>query len=156
MFLDVIGSKTGKFKGESQDSKSKGQIDIETYSWDVTQPVGKNSGGLASGKRELGFFVVTFVTSTATAQALNCCCNGEHLTKVVLTCRKAGKEQMEYMKWTLTTAMIAKLECFYLPDDIVPRNRVAFAYKKIAFEIKAQNADGTLGGSYLAEDDLGY
>jgi type VI secretion system secreted protein Hcp len=72
---------------------------------------------------------------------------------VTLTCRKAGKEQQEYLTWKLGTALISKFETFYLDDDVVPYDRVTFVYRTIEVEYKEQKADGTLGGGYTARDD---
>jgi type VI secretion system secreted protein Hcp len=155
LFLSIVGTKSGKIKGESADAKHSGEIEVETYSWDVEQPVSKHSGGLASGKREHGPFIVTFKTQSVTPKLIGCVCNGEHLKAVVLTCRKAGKEQQEYLKWTMETAMISKFETFYLEDDIVPRDRVTFAYRTIEIEYHQQNSDGTLGGAITTRDELG-
>jgi len=153
LFMKIVGTKSGKIKGESQDPSHKGEIEIQTYSWDVVQPISKHSGGLASGKREHGPFIVTFKTQTASPQLINCVCNGEHFKEVTLTCRKAGKEQQEYMTWKLGTAMISKFETFYLDDDVIPFDRVTFAYRSIEVEYKEQKPDGTLGGAYTARDD---
>ena len=154
LFLKIVGTKSGKIKGESQDVKHLGEIEILTYSWDVEQPISKHSGGLASGKREHGPFIVTFKTQTASPQLINCVCSGEHLKEVTLTCRKAGKEQQEYLTWKLGTVLIAKYETFYLDDDIVPYDRVTFAFRRIEVEYKEQKPDGTLGGGYTAVDEL--
>lgn len=155
IFMNIVGTHSGKIKGESQDAKHKGEIDVETYSYALTQPTAKHSGGLASGKREHGPFIVTFKTQTATVQLFGCAFNGEHLKEVTIVCRKAGKEQQEYLKFVLNTAIIAKMETFYLHDDLVPRDRVTFEFRKIKVEYKEQKPDGTLGGAFLAEDQLG-
>ena len=155
IFMNIVGTHSGKIKGESQDAKHKGEIDVETYSYELTQPTSKHSGGMASGKRQHGPFIVTFKTQSATPQLFSCTFQGEHLKEVTIVCRKAGKEQQEYLKFTLTTAIISKIETFYLDDDVVPRDRVTLEFRKIKIEYKEQKPDGTLGGGFVAEDQLG-
>ncbi len=154
IFMNIVGSHSGKIKGESQDAKHKGEIDVETYSYELTQPTSKHSGGLATGKRQHGPFIVTFKTQSATPLLFGCAFNGEHLKEVTIVCRKAGKEQQEYLKFTLTTVIISKIETFYLHNDLVPRDRVTLEFRKIKVEYKEQKADGTLGGGFMAEDQL--
>jgi type VI secretion system secreted protein Hcp len=153
MFLKITGTKSGKIKGESQDSKHVGEIHCESYTMEVAQPISKHSGGMASGKREHGLFVVTFQTQTASPILFAACCNGEHLSEVVLVCRKAGSQQQEYLKWTLKTVLIAKFEGSCNDDAIIPHDRISFAYRTIEVEYKEQKADGTLGGGIVATDD---
>ncbi|HUS05163.1 MAG TPA: type VI secretion system tube protein Hcp [Bryobacteraceae bacterium] len=154
LFLKIVGTKSGKIKGESQDSKHAGDIEAESYNMEVTQPISMGSGGVASGKRQHGFFVVTFKTQTASPLLMLACCNGEHLKEVILVCRKAGKEQQEYLKWTLKTALVAKFETFFREDSVLPHDRISFAYRQIEVEYREQKADGTLGGPIVANDDL--
>lgn len=153
MFLKITGTKSGKIKGESQDSKHAGEIHCESYAMQVEQPISKHSGGMASGKREHGLFVVTFPTQTASPILFAACCNGEHLNEVVLVCRKAGTQQQEYLKWTLKTVLIAKFEGSYSEIDLIPHDRISFAYRTIEIEYKEQKPDGTLGGAIVAMDD---
>jgi type VI secretion system secreted protein Hcp len=70
----------------------------------------------------------------------------------VLTCRKAGKEQQEYLKYTFTDLLISK---FWIGGtDVMPADEVALNFSKVEMEYKAQKADGTLGGAVKASYDV--
>jgi type VI secretion system secreted protein Hcp len=154
MFLKITGNKQGVIKGESSDHKHGGEIDIYSYSWGIIQPVSQH-GGLSTGKREHKQFRFVMRSQSATPQLLQAVSTGEHLKEVVLTCRKAGTQQQEYMKWKLTNAFIAEIKTGYLvPGDIIPHDEVALVFQKVELEYKNQKADGTLGAAIVYMDDF--
>ena len=71
------------------------------------------------------------------------CAEGEHIKKAVLTCRKAGKEQQEFLKVTMS-----RPAGLVLPDQRQlarrrgPDRQVSLNFAKIEFEYKDQKADG--------------
>ncbi len=77
------------------------------------------------------------------------CANGEHIKSAVLTCRKAGKEQQEYLKYTFTDLLVSKFRIG--GTEVMPADEVSLNFTKVEMEYKAQKADGTLGGA-----DQGY
>ena len=38
------------------------------------------------------------------------CASGEHIKKAVLTCRKAGKDQQEFLKFTFTDVLVSSYQ----------------------------------------------
>jgi type VI secretion system secreted protein Hcp len=152
MFVKMTGRKQGVIKGESEDAKHIGEIDIVTYHWGVVQ--GFSVQGLPTGKRQYSKFTFAMRSQVATPKLLSCCATNESLTEVVITCRKAGGTQQEYMKWTLTNASVAEVKSGYLyPDQIIPYDEVSLVFQKIQLEYKPQKADGTLGAGVLFADD---
>jgi len=157
MFLKIVGTSQGKIRGESTDTGHVGEIAIDSYSWEVVQPFDKRSG-LGTGKREHGLFKFVMKTQVATPLLLTACCTGEHLKEVVMTCRKAGKDQQEYMTWTLRDSIITHVQTGYSindEDDIVPTDEISLAFNYIQVEYKQQKPDGTMGGGVVFLDDLG-
>ena len=76
------------------------------------------------------------------------CASGEHIEKAVLTCRKAGKEQQEFLKVTITDLLISSYQTGGSgARRRVPTDQISLNFAKIEWEYKPQNADGTLGGS---------
>ena len=51
MFLKVEGSRMGPVKGESQDEKHKGEIDVLGWSWGMQAQTAMGGGGI-SGKSD--------------------------------------------------------------------------------------------------------
>src|SRR5258708_6839256 len=93
-FLKVDG-----VDGESSDSKHKGWIDIESWSFSEAQ-TGTHSGGGGGGAGKVAMQDFTFTTkvSKASPKLFLSCATGEHHKNALLTCRKAGKDQQEYLK----------------------------------------------------------
>lgn len=154
MFMKITGYRQGLIRGESADSKHKGEIEVESYSWDMMQPYDKTGTGLATGKREFGKFTFSMRSQVATPLLLNSLSTGEHLKTAVLTCRKAGGHQQEYMTWTMSDAMLVYVKTgFLVGDELVPHDEVSLVFRKIQLDYKEQKADGTLGGGVTFLDD---
>ena len=95
-------------KGESADSKHKGEIDIESFSWGMTQTgVSATGGGGGAGKVRLIDFCLVAKTSSASPLLMLNCANGAHIKEANFVVRKAGGEQLEYLKIKLTDVLIS-------------------------------------------------
>src|SRR5262245_7006243 len=93
-FLKIEG-----IDGESTDDKHKGEIDIQSFSWGVTN-TGSHGAGGGGGTGKSVFQDLHFTThvNKSSPKLMLACATGEHLKKAVLTVRKAGKDQQEYYK----------------------------------------------------------
>jgi type VI secretion system secreted protein Hcp len=142
--------------GESADSKHKGEIDIQSFSWGATQSgTFAGGGGGGAGKVAMQDFHFVMQVNKASPKLMLACANGEHIPKAVMICRKAGKEQQEYMKWTFTDVLVSSYQTGGSgQSDIVPMDQISLNYSKVEFEYKEQKADGTLGGTVKAGWDL--
>src|SRR5712691_1971915 len=95
-FLKIDG-----IEGESQDSKHKGEIDLESFSWGETQSgTHAAGGGGGAGKVSMQDFHFVMRVNKASPKLLQACAGGQHIPKAILTCRKAGKDQQEFLKIT--------------------------------------------------------
>ena len=76
--------------------------------------------------------------------------NNQLLKKVVLTCRKAGKDAREYLKITLSDVMISSCRLTASPDsNPIPMVHFSLNFAQIQEEYRSQKAAGTLGGSIM-------
>jgi type VI secretion system secreted protein Hcp len=137
--------------GESQDSKHKNEIEILGWKHSILQKgtFGTGSGGGAGVSFHLPFTIVKLVDK-ASPKLFVKCCTGEHFKTVTLTLRKAGKEQQDYRKITLTNAFITGYRFFEQADPVsgIPREGFSLDYVKIEDEAKAQDsATGSSQGS---------
>jgi type VI secretion system secreted protein Hcp len=82
------------------------------------------------------------------------CANGEHIKKAVLTCRKAGKEQQEYLKVTFSDILVSSYQSGGNGGDPLPLEQISLNFAKVEFEYKEQKADGTLAGAIKTGYDL--
>ena len=134
--------------GESTDAKHKGEIDVLSWSWGATQSSSASyGGGAGSGKVSHQPVHCTMKMSKASPKLKLACSNGEHIKSAILVCRKAGKEQQEYLTIKLHEVLISSYQTGGGGgDDTVPTDQVALNYAKIEMEYKEQKADGSLGG----------
>jgi len=142
--------------GESKDSKHSGEIDLESFSWGETQ-TGSHAfgGGGGAGKVQMQDFHFVMKANKSSPKLLLACAEGEHIKKAVLTCRKAGKEQQEFLKITMSDLLVSSFQISGSSHgDEVPTDQVSLNFSKIEYEYKDQKADGTLGGTTKAGFDV--
>ena len=149
-FLKIDG-----IEGESQDSKHKGEIEIESFSWGATQTgTAAHGGGMGVGKVQMQDFHFLMRINKASPKLMLACASGDHIKKAVLVCRKAGKEQQEYLKITFSDLLVSNYQTSGSGGDAVPMDQIALNYSKIEIEYKEQKPDGTLGGAIKAFYDM--
>ena len=91
----------------------------------------------------------------ASPQLMLACASGEHIKKAQLTCRKAGKDQQEYLVIKFTDLLVSSFQTGgSAHGDVVPSNQIALNFTKIEYEYKPQKADGTLDSPAKAGWDL--
>jgi type VI secretion system secreted protein Hcp len=150
-FLKIDG-----IDGESGDSKHKNEIELQSWTFGATQSGTMHSGG-GGGSGKVSVQDLHFVThvSKASPKLFLACCNGEHIKKAVLVARKAGKEQQEYLKITMSDLLVSSYQGGGSSHDgIVPVDQVSLNFAKIEIEYKEQKSDGTLGGVVKTGYDL--
>ncbi len=150
-FLKVEG-----IDGESSDHKHKGEIDLESWSWGEAQHGTHSSGGGGgAGKVSMQDFHFVAKISKAAPKLMLACATGEHFKKAVLTCRKAGKDQQEFLKITLSDLLVSSYQTGGSGHaNIVPTDQCSLNFSKIEFEYKEQKPDGTLGAPTKAGYDV--
>lgn len=140
-FLKIEG-----IDGESEDSKHKGEIDIESWSWGESNAGAHGAGGGGgAGKVAMQDFNFTMKVNKASPKLLLACANGEHIKGALLTCRKAGKEQQEYLKIKFSELHVTTFQTGGSSGDIIPVDQISLNFAKIEYEYYPQKEDGTLG-----------
>jgi len=149
-FLKIDG-----IEGESEDAKHGKEIEILSWSWGESQSgsMGHGTGG-GAGKVSMQDFHFAMKANKSSPKLFLACANGEHIKSAVLTCRKAGKEQQEFLKWTFTDLLVSSYQTGGSSGDLIPTDQISFNFTKIETAYKVQNADGTLGAEFKAGYDL--
>jgi len=132
--------------GESQDDKHKNEIDLETWSWGETQS-GSHAygGGGGAGKVSMQDFNFSMHVNKASPKLLLACATGQHIASALLTCRKAGKQQQEYIKIKFTDLLISSFQTGGSGgENLVPIDQITFNFSKIEYEYYPQKKDGSL------------
>lgn len=150
-FLEIDG-----IKGESQDAKHKGKIDVQSWSWGESNSGSHSAGGGGgAGKVNMQDFHFTMHMSSATPNLLLACASGDHIKKAQLICRKAGKEQQEYLTIDFDDLMISSYQTGGSAGaSMLPIDQISFNYSKIKMTYKPQKADGSLDSPKTAGWDL--
>jgi type VI secretion system secreted protein Hcp len=150
-FLKIDG-----IKGESQDDKHKEEIQLESWSFGESNAgTFSHGGGGGAAKVNMQDFHFVKRADKAGPKLFLACASGEHIKSAILTCRKAGKVQQEYLKVTLGDLLISSYNVSgQAQSNVVPMEEIALNFATIKIEYKEQKADGTLGGSTVAEFNL--
>jgi type VI secretion system secreted protein Hcp len=111
-------------------------------------------GGAASGKAAMHDLKITKRVDSASTALMLALRTNEPITKAVLTLRKAGKSQLEYMKVTIEQGRVMSLTIDGGDSngtaDVV--ERVTFSFNKIEVEYVPQGKDGLPQGGMKFED----
>jgi type VI secretion system secreted protein Hcp len=149
-FLKIEG-----IEGESQDNKHKGEIDLGSFSFGANQSgsMAQNGGG-GAGKVTMQDFAFSMQANKASPKLFLACATGQHIKKAIVTARKAGKEQQEFLKWTFTDVLVSSYQTSGGSGESIPQENYALNFAQVEIEYKEQKADGTLAGSVKAGYNL--
>jgi len=146
-FLKVDG-----VDGESADDKFKGYIELQSFNFGVENigSLGSGTSGGGTGKAKFGEFNIVKATDKSSARLFASCCTGEHFATATIVCRKAGKDQQEFLKITMGPVLISSFQHGGSANsDIIPTEQISINFAKIEMEYKEQKLDGSLGGAVI-------
>lgn len=149
IFLKIDG-----LEGESKDAKHKGEIDIDGFEIQVRQPKSPPTGsGSGAGRAVFGDFHFQLQFSKASPKLFLACATGKHFEKAIVSCRKAGGTQEEFLKITMTEVVVRRIERQVEAESAsrtVHSNkpelveRFALRYSRIEQEYRSQKPDGSM------------
>ncbi len=175
MFLKIDG-----IKGESSDDKHKDEIQIESFSWGLAQARLARGGGGGQGRASFQDFSFVSRTNAASPLLALACATGEHLKVAILTARKVGDQQQDYLVIRLQDVLISSYQqtgdsgatqpvpTLGPPNDEADAAALAqpekqpgeivdsfsLNFSKIEYEYRPQKADGSLGAGIKMGWDL--
>ncbi len=152
MAADIF-AKIGDIKGESPDSKHKDEIEVLSFSWGVAHAGADSGGGIGAGKATFQDLSIVHNIDKASPLLLKACATGTHLKDVIITHRKAGKGQQEYLIVKLNDVTITGVTHGGASGQPYSES-VSFAFAKIDLEYKPQKADGSLDAGVHFKYDL--
>jgi type VI secretion system secreted protein Hcp len=146
MFLKIDG-----IVGESLDVAHKTEIEIQSWSWDSTNPVrwDLNQGG-QSTKAHINAISVNKMCDQASVALYRYCVTGKHFKNARIICRKNdGEQKIEYLTVEMEDVMISKVcwsgqgESQTLPETI----EISFA--EFTLKYKTQRDSGDASGDMM-------
>jgi type VI secretion system secreted protein Hcp len=133
-------------EGESTHTDHKGDVDVLSWNWGVSNAApGSGAGGSGVGRATPADLHIVHNYDKASPLLAKKCAQGVHFPTVVMTVRKAGEGQKDFLKVTMKEVFITTVA----PGggsggDIV--ESVSMRYGQIEFAYKPQSATGALGG----------
>ncbi len=133
----VIGAQIDYFlkldgiDGESTDKGHKGELDIDSFSWGAT-----NSGiigGRGTGKVSVHDISMTKRIDKSSPSLMLYAVTGKHIKEAVLTVRKPGKDQQEFIKIKFTDVIISSYQIGSSVD--IPTDSFSLNFAKIEFSV---------------------
>lgn len=156
IFLSVKGAKSGVIKGEAQDTVHGSEIDVLSWTWGL-QARPNLGGGTASGKAVTHELKIVKRVDSASTPLMSALKSNEIITKAVLTQRKAGKSQLEFLKVTIENGRVTGLTIEAGDRSGSPEiyEHVSFTFNKITVEYVPQGPDGQARGAMQYMDQWG-
>jgi type VI secretion system secreted protein Hcp len=153
MFLLVNGARSGAIKGEAQDQAHKGEIEVLSWSWGI-QARSSLGQGVAIGKASMHDLKIVKRVDSASTALMSALRSNEEIKKGVLTLRKAGTSQLEYLKITIEQGRVTSLNIQggdgHGGADLL--EQVTFSFNKITVDYVPQGKDGqALGGTQFSD-----
>jgi type VI secretion system secreted protein Hcp len=139
---------TIKIEGPPLDGESvlKGlekQIDVLAWSWGVSQSGTMHIGtGGTGGKANVQDLSVTKYIDAASPNLFLFCCNGQHIDKVTLTCRKAGTTPLKYVEVLMEQVIITSVSTGGSGGEDRFTENVTFNFAKVTFTYSQQATKG--------------
>ena len=150
-----IFAKIGDIKGESFDDKHKGEIEVLSWSWGITQSgTMAHGGGGGEGKANFNDFNFTHHIDKASPVLMKACATGEHIKDATITVRKAGKGQQEFLIIKMADVIITGVAPSGAGDGAATAEHVAIQFAKVDLEYKPQKQDGSLDAGVHFKYDI--
>lgn len=138
MFLKIEG-----IKGESSDAKHKDEIQIESFSWGVSNAGSQTSGGGGAGKATFKEFTVTKKTDRSSPPLMLSCATGVHFPKVEIKLRRTptpgAPDNDDYYVVTLQDVVVSSLDSSGNTADVAPVETLSLNFTKIEWKYLPQD-----------------
>jgi type VI secretion system secreted protein Hcp len=141
--------------GDSHDAHHNDEIEVIDFSWGETH-AGSLSGsgsGAGAGKVVIEDFHFTSLIGVASPKLMLLCANGKHVKSAILSGRRPGVTQQDYLKITLSDITVSAYHLSGSTGD-VPLDEVSLRFAKVQIDYKPQKATGALGAAVHAGWDV--
>jgi type VI secretion system secreted protein Hcp len=132
-------------EGESTHADHKGEIEVLSWTWDVHNDSNVAGGGSGKGKASPGPLSFSHTYDKASPVLAKKAAQGVHFATAVLTARKSGEGQKDFLKVTLKEVFITSVAPSADSSGGI-LEAVSMSYAEIEFAYKPQDDKGGLGG----------
>lgn len=132
-------------EGESTHQDHKGEIEVLSWTWAVQNASTLSGGGSGKGKATPSDLHFTHLYDKASPVLAKKCAQGVHFKEAVLTARKAGEGQKDFLKITMKEVFVTSVQPSGSSAGDVMES-VSMSYGEVEFAYKPQDDKGGLGG----------
>ena len=135
--------------GESKDKTHGKEIEVLSFHWGVSQSgTAGYGGGGGGGKCSVQDFSFVKRTDKASPVLFQKCCTGAHIAKALVTLRKAGGTQLEYLKYKFTDLIVSGVRPGGSSQggDDIPLEEISLNFAKCELDYQAQSEKGAAEG----------
>ena len=140
-------------KGEAQAHGHKGEIEVLSFSWGVSNSGASNGGGGGAGKVQITDFSIVKYLDSASPQLFEACCSGQQIPSANMTIlRKAGGGQQEFFTIKMTDVFVTGVSPGGTTGgNSVPLEQISFSFSRVdiaAADRKGQFVSSVSCGSF--------
>ena len=151
IFLKIDG-----VTGDSVKAGHEDEIDVTSWSWDMSQQglahMGKGAGG---GKVSVGDVQVAKKMDQATPSLMMKCCKGEHIPKATITVERAGGDKpLTYMEMEMTNVFVTMVSPSISDNDTEGHEMISLNFESYQIKVTAQLESGGSGATATAGFDM--
>ena len=139
--------------GDSHDAHHTDEIEVVAFSWGETHAPPPSAVGTGAGKVAIEDFHFTTVIGAASPKLMLLCANGKHVKSAILSGRRVGVAQQDYLKITLSDVTVSAYNLSASTGD-VPLDEVSLHFAKVQIDYKPQKSSGALGAAVHAGWDV--
>ena len=132
-------------EGESTHTDHKGEVQVLSWSWGVSNASHGAGGGSGKGKATPGDLHLMHLYDKASPVLAKKCAQGVHFPTVVITSRKSGEGQKDFLKITMKEVFITSVQPAGSSGGDIAES-VSMSYGSVEFAYKPQDEKGGLGG----------
>lgn len=132
--------------GESTSNDHKGEIDVLSWAWGLSAGAsGAGAGSGAAGRRPKAHdFTFTHLYDKASPVLAKAVATGKAIKHVLLSSRKAGNGQKDFLKVTMKDVFVTSVE--QVADESAGISEaVTLSSRNVSFEYRPSTATGNLG-----------
>lgn len=137
--------KIAGIEGEAEHKDHKNEIELESWSWGVSNASNIAGGGSGKGKAEPGDFSFTHKVDKASPNLAKFCVTGKHVAEATLSCAKSGEGQKEFLKIVFKEVKIISVQAMGSAGGDLMES-VSFSYGDVEQTYKSQNDKGAMAG----------
>jgi len=148
--------KIAEIPGESKAEGHPGEIEVLSFSFGVSNSgrFDESAGGGGAGKSSFADLSFSSGLGKSSPKLAKASAVGTHLKDAVLCCRKAGGQQYDYLKITLTDTLVSSYSVGGSSGGDLPSESFSLNFAKIKYEYFEQDAKGAVKLAGSMEYDL--